>query len=425
MARETWKKGRTYFLAIPVGKNVQYYMFRKDMQRFYNEIADELLKTHLASHMQRYKQAEKKLIETSEIDLNKDLAEQYKAFCNANDEMSFFYLSPWVVESHLDNLLKQKLVMEFGEEKAKRLYTAITLPRELIAFQEMQIEIKKLCRKYTQKDVEHLVKKWAWQGEYSLQEPPYDEKYFKEQLELAKGRENDAIEKISENWEKIKEVLQQLGGETKAIAEMVNEYITLRTHRVDALKKALYNTRTFFKHLAKLMAENGITYNDVINLTREEITNFLEKGVVPNVQEVKKRTAGQVAYLFHDGEVEFIPINKIQEDKPQQNQCKTKGVIANEGVMTGPVVIIKTKSDLLKIRTGCVMVAKTTYPEYTPFMRKAIAIVTEEGGITSHAAIVSRELGVPCIVGAKNATKIFTDNEVIIVNADKGTIEKV
>ena len=71
------------------------------------------------------------------------------------------------------------------------------------------------------------------------------------------------------------------------------------------------------------------------------------------------------------------------------------------------------------------MIAHTTMVDFLPSMKKAAAIVTEVGGLTCHAAVVSREFGIPCIVGFKNATKNFKDGQKVEVIADKGLIQKV
>ena len=64
-----------------------------------------------------------------------------------------------------------------------------------------------------------------------------------------------------------------------------------------------------------------------------------------------------------------------------------------------------------------------TRPEFVPLMKKALAVVTDEGGITCHAAIVSRELRIPCITGTKNATRILKDGDLIEVDADNGVVK--
>lgn len=84
-----------------------------------------------------------------------------------------------------------------------------------------------------------------------------------------------------------------------------------------------------------------------------------------------------------------------------------KGNAASLGTASGQPKVIRSEADMEKMQKGDVLVAKMTRPEYVPVMKLAAAIVTEEGGRTCHAAIVSRELGVPCIVGAKGAISIL------------------
>ena len=91
----------------------------------------------------------------------------------------------------------------------------------------------------------------------------------------------------------------------------------------------------------------------------------------------------------------------------------------------GQVRIVSTTKDCSKMKQGDILVASMTAPDYIVAIKKAAAIVTDEGGMTCHAAIVARELGIPCIVGTKIATKIFKDGERIKVNADLGLVTKL
>ncbi len=101
-----------------------------------------------------------------------------------------------------------------------------------------------------------------------------------------------------------------------------------------------------------------------------------------------------------------------------------KGDPASPGIAAGPVRIIKSAKEIGKVMPGEVLVAPQTNPDYVPAMKKAVAIVTDSGGRTSHAAIVSRELGIPAIVGTQKATKILKQGEVVTVNGTKGEIYK-
>jgi len=101
-----------------------------------------------------------------------------------------------------------------------------------------------------------------------------------------------------------------------------------------------------------------------------------------------------------------------------------KGDPASPGMATGSAKVIASAKEISKITKGDVLVAPMTNPDFVPAMRKAVAIVTERGGRTSHAAIVSRELGIPAVVGAPDATRILPDNTVITVNGSTGEVYK-
>ena len=83
------------------------------------------------------------------------------------------------------------------------------------------------------------------------------------------------------------------------------------------------------------------------------------------------------------------------------------------------------EEDFKKFKKGDILITSMTRPEFLPLMRKAKAVITNEGGITSHAAIVARELKIPCIIGTKIATEIFKDGDHVEVDANYGWIRKI
>jgi pyruvate,water dikinase len=92
------------------------------------------------------------------------------------------------------------------------------------------------------------------------------------------------------------------------------------------------------------------------------------------------------------------------------------------GIGSGPVKIVPDASEISKVAKGDVLVAKVTNPDFVPAMKRAVAIVTDEGGRTSHAAIVSRELGIPCVVGTSKATHVLKDGTIITVDGSQGKV---
>lgn len=97
--------------------------------------------------------------------------------------------------------------------------------------------------------------------------------------------------------------------------------------------------------------------------------------------------------------------------------------MAFPGLVNGIVKILKDRTELKKIKKSDILVAKLTTPDFTPAMEKAAAIVTDLGGLTSHAAIVARELKTPCIVGTKIATKVLKEGDLVEVNANNGIVK--
>jgi len=99
-----------------------------------------------------------------------------------------------------------------------------------------------------------------------------------------------------------------------------------------------------------------------------------------------------------------------------------QGSAASPGMAAGPVKILPDATQIDKIERGDILVAEMTTPDFVPAMKRAAAILTDQGGRTSHAAIVSRELGIPCVVGATSATKALKDGQIITVDGSSGKV---
>ncbi|MEW6407770.1 MAG: PEP-utilizing enzyme [Patescibacteria group bacterium] len=125
-------------------------------------------------------------------------------------------------------------------------------------------------------------------------------------------------------------------------------------------------------------------------------------------------TGNKAKNFFSELSKKEITINKIKE---------LKGVCSCPGIVRGLVKIINTIDDMKKMDKGDILVSISTYPSLVPAMKKAEAIVTNTGGLTSHAAIVSREFQIPCVVGTKIATKILHDNQFVEVDATNGIVK--
>ncbi|HOX95943.1 MAG TPA: phosphoenolpyruvate synthase [Candidatus Woesebacteria bacterium] len=131
-------------------------------------------------------------------------------------------------------------------------------------------------------------------------------------------------------------------------------------------------------------------------------------------------------YLVQTRPITTLDLSKgkrvISESQLKNLTQIVQGEPASFGIGFGKVVKIKSAKEIDKIKVGDVLVTEMTAPDFVPAMKRAAAIITDKGGQTSHAAIVSRELGVPAVVGTKNASKILKEDQIVTVNGSTGAI---
>ncbi|MDK2875334.1 MAG: pyruvate, water dikinase, partial [Methanothermobacter sp.] len=134
-------------------------------------------------------------------------------------------------------------------------------------------------------------------------------------------------------------------------------------------------------------------------------------------------------WAIMDGEVYMLqsrPITTLgeatEETEVKSREVLVKGLGASPGLASGKVKIIREIHELDKIQTGDILVTVMTTPDMVPAMKRASGIITDEGGVTCHAAIVSRELGIPCVVGTGNATEVLRENQVVSIDGNRGLV---
>jgi len=115
---------------------------------------------------------------------------------------------------------------------------------------------------------------------------------------------------------------------------------------------------------------------------------------------------------------------KREEHQELKGEIILTGLSASPGIAVGEVKIVREIKDLQKIKQGDILVTEMTNPDMVVTMQKSAGIITDEGGLTAHAAIVSREMGIPCIVGTREATAKLKEGEIITMDAYSGKIYK-
>lgn len=162
-------------------------------------------------------------------------------------------------------------------------------------------------------------------------------------------------------------------------------------------------------------------------LSKDEIRTLIERGI-----KVEKLYGSpqDTEWAFDKDTKEFYflqsrPITTLKDEDEEETEILNvlcKGLGASPGIGRGRVKLIKDVSEINLIEEGDILVTQMTNPDMVPAMKKVCAIVTDEGGRTCHAAIVSRELQIPCIVGTKNASKILHAKDFVTVDATHGIV---
>ncbi len=259
-----------------------------------------------------------------------------------------------------------------------------------------------------------------------------DVNYFNEELEkilslnLNLRQEIDKIQNTpAVNQKKKEEMMRKihLSNELKTLLTISEDF----THWQDERKKASFWTA----HCATLLLnEVSKRVNVPVLLLKfsspRELGQILDKRFI--ITELEQRYHNSVFYWDLTGhdcvtgkETDFVK-EKIMGKTGLSDVDDFRGLTASMGKAIGTVKVIKSVRELHRVQSGDILVAVMTRPDYIAAMKKAAAIVTDEGGVTCHAAIVARELGIPCIIGTKIATQVLKDGMQVEVNANHGWV---
>jgi pyruvate,water dikinase len=163
-------------------------------------------------------------------------------------------------------------------------------------------------------------------------------------------------------------------------------------------------------------------------LSEEELREIAELGKKVEEhynypQDIEWAIEDRRAYLLQSRPITVLYEGKESEaEAVEEKEIILKGLAASPGVVAGRVHVIESADRISEFKKGEILVTEMTSPDWVPAMKKSIAIITDSGGLTCHAAIVSRELQIPCIVGTKNATKVLKTGDYVTVDAHRGVV---
>lgn len=331
------------------------------------------------------------------------------------------YLLNDILASKADTVLSTKNI---DASQAHVVVTTLLSPVKRGGVLLLQDELSKLKKQgvnnLAAEKIDEILNEYAWIPCLDLQNDPWiqqDVVDFYKQLEPVDEKLLSFDEAAG---------LAHLSDEEKELFCQVRELAHVKDMRDVYRRQAVWHIIPFFEAVAERL---GLSREDLVFYSHDELIAAVLDGALLPGDEIDRRKQGFMMRWEDDSISVTTDKKEIARFGTQLLDDSTgdavMGLSASRGVVQGRVAIVRGVDDLKKVKVGDVLVAATTHPDFVPAMQRAAAFVTDEGGLTSHAAIVAREMNKPCVVGTKNATKALKDGDEVEVDADKGSVEKI
>lgn len=420
----------------------------KEWDRVSSHIAESILK------QKNYFIKLKKIVEREKIktqkyilDLRKiDFAKQdFSGLIDCAEEIKNVWLSydcssmpAWFIGGDkFKDLVKNNLKLEAEEFEQLALPQVKTFVNQL-DYDLIAAKIKVLTGASLDKTTKKLVDVYGWIP-FGYDGPEYwDEKHFANLLNKQKGD----LKILQDKLEALKQIAKQEANKIKKIKLKYNlsghqlELIDILHDLIywtDDRKKLEFQLHYFYRQvLLELSRRHGLSYKQLKYLLVEELNDLenkkddLKKIADLRINKIfayRSKTIGAGKFL------DKIELEKLlSEIKLRKDLGEIKGVVASKGNKNkyiGRVKLVMNPTEGRKVGKGDFLVTTMTTPDFINVMKKAIGYITDEGGVTCHAAIVARELNKPCIIATKIATKVLKENDLIEIDVESGIVKKI
>lgn len=341
--------------------------------------------------------------------------------------------------NHFSNQLRDELRAAIGSQKKfENLWSLLTQVPKMSLRQRKEYKIAKLAARAkrhsataTERQLRTLHRRYCWL-DYNNAGPAANLEQFRQELSAAR-RSNSHL-RLSQELATLKQQQDALmrrlkfNRRTSFLVKLAQHVIWQKGYRKDVQYHGFY----CYEPVLQLIAErSGVNDWQLLTfLFPWEIEGFI-RARRPTPRQLADRRVYScfivrrrgIRILTGKAARTFSRRLGLQEDfstlKEVHGQC------AFAGHVRGQVKIIQTPADMAKMKTGDILVSQATSPDLLPAMRKASAIVTNTGGLICHAAITSRELKIPCVVGTAKATLVFKDGDRVVVDATAGVVKKI
>lgn len=372
-----------------------------------------------------------------------DLLNRYNTICCA-------WYGQYPLDEYFESAIEQQLLnyIKPDDYDFRHYVLVFTDPEQMTEVSEERWKLTKLAKQFfihkenlgklspaAKKQIEKHLKKFAYINRGLGTSQPYNfDDIIKRLREIKKQiQKRESIDKLIYNSssKKVADEYKKALGKIKPNAEFLNiikqarQHSYMRNRRVEAFINADYGADFMYREIAKRANFNP---NWIMDVSVPEMYGALKGQKLPDKAEMQRRFKNY-AMLVRKARTQLVTDPK--EIKKMEriyfvDSSKVKelhGVVAClGGIIRGRAKVCLDKKEIGKVKTGDILVANFTTPDFVPAMEKAAAIVADQGGVSSHAAIVSRELGVPCVIATKTGTRAIKDNDLLEVDARKGIV---
>jgi len=382
---------------------------------------------------------------------NAELSAYYNEYCKrCKSFRGFAWIAPGLdlsgsLTEKLGGILQGRLKKMGKEAEETDYFMVLTNPKKRTNLRQQDVELLEIASQVRntagikepkiQKLLDEHTQKYEWLP-CNYENKPWTKSYFESVIEsLLKQKTSPAKqleeiqEKEKENEEKKIAALKELklASEQKHLFDIASDLIFFKADRKDILFESYFEMRGLLLEIAKRLQ---LTERQVRFMLPGEVREALSKGKTdPSLYSERYKFSVAISENNSTNIYVGVEAKRILEEEVEKEEVKQvdelKGQCASPGYAKGIVRIIHSPEDMGKMQQGDILVAPATNPDVVPAMKKAAAIVTNTGGLTAHAAIVSRELNIPCVVGTKTATDVLKDGEMIEVDATNGIVRKL
>ncbi len=346
------------------------------------------------------------------------------------------------------DLLTSRLKKEKSSWSVFEAFTTLTTPTKTSLIFQEEIDLLRILEKMQARQNHQITpsqkqairkhaNKYDWLQYHYIGPTILPEKYFRQKLVNLLNRKVDAKKKIAEiqnNRRKLVKKQQRIYREIKFSSEekyWINLAQTFGFLKVIRKEVVFMASRALHNILREIAKKWHLSFRQLQYLSLPELLEALAGRPLPPVKLLNERIKYCVLYYPKNQPKVYVGkkakqlAGKIVELKLKKGAKQLTGSPSYPGKVRGKVVRIMKAVDMKKMKKGNILVAPATNPNVMPAIIKAAAIVTNEGGVTCHAAIVSRELKIPCVIGTHIATQFLKDGDKVEVNANKGIVKKI